>query len=121
MAVLRRTPRSSPHFGQDMAAEIVWLDQALDDLNELSDYLEPLNPRAASAYADAIWSACERLAGFPRRGRMFADEFRLIVVRNHLVFYQYDQTRDRIEIVRVVDGRRDYPRLLDLPPTTEPD
>ena len=104
-----------------MAAEVVWLDQALDDLDALAVYLEPLNPRAATAYADAIWSASERLASFPRSGRIFFDEFRMIVVRNHLLFYRYDLQPNQIRIVRVLDGRMDYPRLLGLPPTIESD
>ena len=50
-----------------MAAEVVWLDQALDDLDALAAYLEPLNPRAATAYAGARpsdWPASPEAAGF---------------------------------------------------------
>ena len=45
----------------------------------------------------------------------------MIVVRNHLLFYRYDLQPNQIRIVRVLDGRMDYPRLLGLPPTIESD
>ena len=67
-------------------ADVVWLDQAKDDIRELIDYLYPENPAAALGYIDDLESACEGLAEFPLRGWQYNERYRAIVVRNHLIF-----------------------------------
>jgi plasmid stabilization system protein ParE len=48
-----------------MAASVVWLDQAKDDIRELIEYLFPKNPTAALAYIADLEAACKGLADFP--------------------------------------------------------
>ncbi len=51
-----------------MAASVVWLDQAKDDIHALIDYLFPKNPTAALAYVADLEDASNGLADYPLRG-----------------------------------------------------
>lgn len=95
-----------------MAAKIVWLDQAEDDLFALFSYLYPRNPAATMKYIADVRLAIERLGDFPLLGRVYDDRYRLIVKRNHLIFYRYDELRHAIIIARIIDSRRDVPKVL---------
>ena len=95
-----------------MAAKVVWLDQAKDELRAILDYLHPLNPTAAIAYVRDLEVACTKLADYPLQGRQYNERYRALVLRNHLIFYRYDDTRDTVVIVTIIDGRRDIPNLL---------
>lgn len=96
-----------------MATKVVWLDQAKDDIQALLDYLHPRNPSAARSYIDDLEVACRRLAEFPLMGWRYNERYRALAVRNHLVFYSHDPKRDVVQIVAVIDGRRDLAHLLD--------
>jgi toxin ParE1/3/4 len=96
-----------------MAAKLEWLDQAKDDLREILDFIAKESPRAAADYVTELVTACDRLAEFPLSGRRYSDQFRVLVFRNHLVFYAYDDPKRVISIAMVVGGRRDISRLLD--------
>lgn len=48
-----------------MAVEIVWLDQAKDDLRELLGFIADEYPMAATNYVTGIMEACNKLADFP--------------------------------------------------------
>jgi plasmid stabilization system protein ParE len=70
-------------------AEIVWSAQAYDDLDLLMAYLKPLNPTAAERYVEGIREACLELEPLPECGRLYDDRYRVLVVRNHLIFYRF--------------------------------
>ena len=95
-----------------MAASIVWLDQAKDDVRALIDYLSPRNPTATLAYIDDLEAAVSRLAAFPLSGRRYNARDRALVVRNHLVFYRHAEDDNMVVIVAVLDARRDLGRIL---------
>jgi plasmid stabilization system protein ParE len=48
-----------------MAADIHWLDQAQDDLEEILRFISTESPKAAAKYVAAIREAAARLAEFP--------------------------------------------------------
>ena len=93
--------------------EILWLDQAKDDLGEILGYIAAENPPAAERYVAELSAACQRLAVFPMSARRYNDEFRVLVFRNHLVFHQYDEAAGIVSIAMVLDGRRDLSRLFE--------
>lgn len=95
-----------------MAARIVWLDQAKDDVRQIFDYIATDSPAAARNYVGGLTAACERLADFPLSGRRYDETFRCLVYRNHVIFYTYDETGRQVAIVMVIDGRRDLDELL---------
>lgn len=95
-----------------MAARIVWLDEAKDDVREILQYIAAENPSAAIGYVAALTESCGRLADFPRSGRRYNASFLSIVFRNHLIFYRFDEQADEVRIAAVVDSRRDIEKLV---------
>lgn len=86
---------------------IVWSDDALDDLESALLFVAQDNPRAALALVDRLDEAASRLADFPtgRPGRVARTYEK--VVRPYIIAYA--MTDDRITILRVIHGRRDWP------------
>lgn len=82
-------------------------------MEEIADYIGDSSPRASAAYVSAIFSACDRLADFPRSGRVIKDKYRLWVVRNHLIIYTFDDQSSKATVIAVLDGRRDLAALLE--------
>ena len=100
-----------------MVAEVVWLEQAKDDLRQILDFIAAENSSAADKYVAELRLSCERLTQFPLSGRRYNDEFRVLTFRNHLVFYWYDDATKIVSIAMVIDGRRDLYKLFDNKPT----
>jgi plasmid stabilization system protein ParE len=88
--------------------------EALQDLQELWDYIATENLDAADRMIDALFAAFERLAAMPGLGHRREDltdrPLRFWTVDAYLVIYRAEQTP--IEIVAVTRGGRDIPRLL---------
>ena len=83
-------------------------DRADADLLQIFQYLAERNPAAAESLARDIDRKFENLIHFPFIGRersILANGLRSIVANTHIIFYTVE--RDRIIIVRVLDGRRD--------------
>jgi plasmid stabilization system protein ParE len=88
--------------------------EALQDLQELWDYIATENLDAADRLIDTLFAAFERLATLPGLGHTREDltdrPLRFWTVDAYLVIYRAEQTP--IEIVAVTRGGRDIPRLL---------
>ncbi len=93
-------------------ASIVWSEQAYDDLDDLLKYLGQRDFRAAEEYCREIETSCRKLAQFPDFGRRYDCTYRVLVVRNHLVFYRHDQVDMSVTVTRIPDGRRDLETLF---------
>jgi plasmid stabilization system protein ParE len=81
---------------------------AENDLALIFDYIAQRNPDAADRLMDAMIEAFDRLADHPKLGHRRTDLTDLRVrfwrVREYLIVHRGE---DRIEILRVLDGRRD--------------
>lgn len=95
-----------------MAAEVVWLDDAKDDVRLILEYLAVENATAAAGYVAALTKSCEKLAEFPLAGRRYNAAFRTVVFRNHLIFYRFNKNDRKVTIAAVIDGRRDIEKLI---------
>lgn len=103
-----------------MPAEVVWSPAARRDLLDIYVLIGLEQKRAADRYLDRILARTERLAQHPRLGVRRPDirpEARILVERPYLVLYRTDPNDDqgpvrRVEIIRVVDGRRDLGALF---------
>jgi len=83
-------------------------EQADADLLQIYQYLTERNPTAAESLIRRIDRTFENLMHFPFIGRersSLARGVRSIVANTYVVFYTVE--RDRVTIVRVLDGRRD--------------
>lgn len=103
-----------------MPIRLIWRSEAESHLHEIFDYISSHNRGAAEAYLEEIVSACDRLRFFPSSGRKYDSRYRVLIVRNHLVFYLQDADASTVCIVAIIDGRRDVIAVLDdLPPVEE--
>lgn len=87
---------------------------ARTDLKEILDYIARQSRRDALRFVDRLLSKCEMLAESPEMGEECeVGQFvgRVWPVGNYLIFYRI--VLDRIEVVRVLHGARDWPRLFD--------
>jgi addiction module RelE/StbE family toxin len=92
---------------------IVWLEGAVDDLNEIVDYIAARNPAASAKAAAALHDAAAHLDSHPqmgRRGRLGGT--RELVVARFPFIIVYRTLRDRVEVLRVIHGRRDWHTAL---------
>lgn len=96
-----------------MPFEVIWSDKAIGDIDSLAGFIAQDNPPAAGRYIAAVYEKCKRLGDFPESGRAFDAKHRVIVVRNHLVIYKFDQAANEVRIVTIVDGRRDISKLIE--------
>ena len=69
-------------------------------------------------YLDKIEKAINNLKDFPYSGSvphyatLRRQGYRVLIVERHLVFYKVNESQQSITIYAVVDGRREYRKLL---------
>lgn len=88
-------------------------DQAIEDINEICDYLSGFNLESANQFLNTIEQKCQVLVQFPNMGRIYAEllpELRGISVNPYIIFYRLIE--DEVEIIRVVNGYRDLESLF---------
>ena len=103
-----------------MPVELVWRPQALEDLMDIYVTIGLDSETAAERMYSAIEARADGLVDFPRMGPRrpeIAPTARILVEGSYLVLYELhpdsdDGPVDRVEIVRVVDGRRELNRLF---------
>lgn len=103
-----------------MPTEILWSPQALEDLMDVYVTIGLDNPEAAERVYSAIENRIGLLAEFPRLGPRrpeIAPTARLLVEGSYVVLYELHPDTagasiDSVEIVRVVDGRRELSLLF---------
>jgi toxin ParE1/3/4 len=94
-------------------------DEALQDLNEVSDYFLQNNLEAGEKFLQTFNFKCRQLISFPKMGRSY-DQLRPglrgLPLRGFIVIYQVTEIDEgiRIEVLRVVHGRRDLKTLFTL-------
>lgn len=89
--------------------EIVWLDDALRDLDGIGSYIALDNARAAEQVIRRIVEAVAMLTWHPMLGRVLddGDTRRLTIAGTpYLAFYRL---RTRIEILAILHGARQWP------------
>jgi len=98
-----------------MTPRVQWTPTAEKDLEEIAYYIavEDGRPSVADRLIDAIVRKCEQYSNQPVMGSLESDlgeNLRSFSHKRYVVIYR--PTDDGIEIMRVVDGSRDYPRLF---------
>ena len=95
---------------------VVYLRRAQNDLVDIFRYIERDSPAQAKTWIDKIDRVLGRLASFPKSGVLPRDKrlarlgYRIVIVGEYLAFYVV--RRRRVEIRRVLQGRRRYSFLL---------
>jgi len=70
-------------------AEVVWLNEALAQLDQIASYIAVFDPVAAQRVATRLFDLGESLASFPNRGRPASGGTReLVTVRPYILRYE---------------------------------
>ena len=96
--------------------EVVVAPQARDDLVSIVTYLAAVaSPATARRWNDRLWAAIQGLSEFPGTGTprpRLGAHIRIAVVRPSVVVYEYHRGTARLDVLRVVHGRRQITRKL---------
>jgi toxin ParE1/3/4 len=103
-----------------MTVEVIWSPQARRDLLDIYVIIALDNPAAAERLYTAIETKANALQDFPRLGRRRPEirpTVRMLVEGPYLILFETrpdtdEGPVDQVEIVRVVDGRRDLTNLF---------
>jgi len=93
---------------------------AKKEANEIFDYisLELCAPIAALDQIDLIEEQLAKLSQFPHGNPRISDDrlaakgYRMIVIKNYLVFYTINDQEKIVYVERILYGRRDWMRTL---------
>jgi addiction module RelE/StbE family toxin len=91
---------------------ILWLQSAIDNLDQLRAYIADTDPGSAAVVVARILEAVDSLTVFPRRGRSgrVAGTRELVVPRTpYIVAYRIDD--DVIVLLRILHGAQNWPSL----------
>jgi len=97
--------------------DVFFLQEALDDLEEIVLYIAQDNYQAALSMHDKIIEKANDLSVFPKRGRlvseikMAAAGFRMLGIKPYIAFYRIID--HNVFIYRVLHGAVNYPLLFD--------
>ena len=95
-------------------AEIIWSEPALEELEQIAEYIALSNPYAASDLVKRIFQVVDRLQEFPESGRIPPElptfNYREVVVDPCRVFYRAEG--DMIYVAHVLRQERDIRRFL---------
>ena len=104
-------------------AEIVWTEPALDDLDEIAEYIALDKLSAAQNLVRKVFERVDRLADSPNSGRKVPElspsKYKEVIVGPCRIFYRVSE--DVVYILHVMRVERDLRRYLledrDLPGT----
>jgi toxin ParE1/3/4 len=95
-------------------AEIVWTSPALDDLNDIAEYIAVSNLSAAKNLTQKVFDKISRLEDHPESGKRPKElinlNYREVVVNPCRIFYKIDN--DKVYILHVMRQERDLRRFL---------
>jgi plasmid stabilization system protein ParE len=95
-------------------AEVIWTEPALDQLEEIAEYIALDKPGAASSLVKEIFTSVERLEMFPESGHVApelpASIYRELYVRPCRLFYRNEDAV--VLILHVMREERQLRRLL---------
>lgn len=86
----------------------MWTDPALQDLDEIAEYIALDNPRAAARLVRLVFDSVERLERFPKSGRrppeLKRTPYREVVVAPCRIFYRLEE--NTVYILHVMRAER---------------
>ena len=89
-------------------AQIIWTEPALQDLNEIAEYIALDKVSAANKLVQKIFSSTERLEQFPKSGRkppeLTRSRYLEIIVNPCRIFYRIE--KEKIYILYVMRSER---------------
>ncbi len=86
---------------------------ATQDLNEIADYFTENNVEAGESFFLAFNRKCQQIVAFPNSGKSYESirpGLRGMSLKGYVIFYRL--LGGDIEILRVLNGRRNFPSLF---------
>ena len=108
-----------------MTLHVMRTAEAKEDIIELFRYFDEQSENLGEKFLESLNETLEMIVHMPELGELY--RFRVPAMRNarvrrvkkfsnYLIFYRIEA--DRIEILRVLHGARDYMNLFDAPATS---
>jgi len=98
-----------------MARKVIWAYVAEEDLESAASYIHRDSPVYAASFVDRVLEAGRSLDEFAERGRMVPElsdhNIREIFVYSYRRIYRIED--DRISILALIHGRRDFHKAWD--------
>ena len=86
---------------------------AVEDLEEIGDYIAKDNPNRAVTFTRSLRERCEKIPVFPEAAQLhpeYGEGVRIIPYGNYLIVYTIQP--DHIRIERILSGFRNLPDIL---------
>ena len=88
--------------------KIIWAPSASEDLTEAFKYIQADNPAAANQFVQNIMGQTEKLARFPKIGRVIPEigspRYRELIVGEYRIFHEV--SKHQLTIFRVFHSKR---------------
>ena len=95
-------------------AQVTWTEPALNDLNELAEYIALSNVVAAKELVQEVFDKVDRLEQHPKSGRVPPElkslNYREVIVNPCRVFYKIE--KQKIYILFIMRQERDLKKFL---------
>lgn len=93
--------------------KVRWIANAKQDRADIVDYIAVENPRAALKIDDLFSETAQKLAKFPKLGRMgkVPGTRELIPHESYRLVYEVDETADTIWVMALVHTARPWPPI----------
>lgn len=92
--------------------QIKWLGRALNDLENIADYIALDNPIAALSMIDTTESVTDGLTDNPKRGRdSRMPETRELVIPGTAYISVYRLKTDHVEVLRILHNAQNWPHI----------
>ncbi len=89
-------------------ARIIWTEPALQDLDEIADYISLDKPTAARQFVQRVFERIEQLANLPKSGSVPSElkgtQYRQLVIPPARIFYRAQN--EVVYIVYIMRGER---------------
>ena len=98
-----------------MDCAVIFSEKALTDLEGIATFIATNDPQTAAVFANRLVDLAESLRRLPERGRPVKRwaNVRVIVLAPYLIFYRFEASLNRVEILRFWHGARD-PGILEM-------
>ena len=103
-----------------MICNVVFTDTAKSDLRELTHYLAEVSKdkNLAVRFVKKLQEKTKNLESFPESGAIPKDRllksngYRYLVHDDYLIFYYYDKPVNKVYVLAIFNGKRDYLRVM---------
>lgn len=96
--------------------KVVLTAEAEADLEEIGDFIAVDNPARAATFVGEVMACCARLADAPQGFRLVPryeqTGIRRRVFGRYLIFNRVTVSADRIDVLHILNGARDYEDIL---------